>query len=124
MVTPDGGSLELDSYLDDKDTVEINRTSFFPNYDKHEFHTIPQPPFHKNFDLLTEDIQAKQEAGFTIYILAEQQKQLDRLRAILDEGQRTKDEGQRTKDYRKIWDENGLKIVKKGKTFNILGLQF
>ncbi len=66
------------------DTIEINQKSFFPTYDKREFHTIPQPPFHKNFDLLAEDIHAKQEAGYTIYILAEQQKQLDRLRSILE----------------------------------------
>ncbi|MCQ2325277.1 MAG: transcription-repair coupling factor [Paludibacteraceae bacterium] len=84
VVTPNGDSLELDSYLDDKDTIEINQKSFFPTYDKREFHTIPQPPFHKNFDLLAEDIHAKQEAGYTIYILAEQQKQLDRLRSILE----------------------------------------
>ncbi len=65
-------------------TIEINQKSFFPNYDKREFHTIPQPPFHKNFDILAEDIHNKQEAGYTIYILAEQQKQLDRLRSILE----------------------------------------
>ena len=73
----------LDS-LDNQDTIEINQKSFFPTYDKREFHTVPQPPFHKNFDLLKEDIRQKQEAGYTVYILAEQQKQLDRLDAILE----------------------------------------
>ncbi len=79
---------------DTPSTIEMNTKSFFPTYTKREFHTIPQPPFHKNFDLFADDIRAKQEAGYTIFILAEQQKQLDRLRTILDEGQRTKDEGQ------------------------------
>ena len=87
-------SLDCLDALENLSTIEINTKSFFPTYTKREFHTVPQPPFHKNFDLLTEDIRAKQEAGYTIYILAEQQKQLDRLRAILDEGQRTKDEEQ------------------------------
>ncbi len=74
----------LPPYSPTPDTIEINVKSFFPTYDKREFHTVPQPPFHKNFDLLKEDIRQKQEAGYTVYILAEQQKQLDRLRSILD----------------------------------------
>ena len=81
---PSGGSVEFGEYISEQDTIEINVKSFFPTYDKREFHTVPQPPFHKNFDLLKEDIRQKQEAGYTVYILAEQQKQLDRLDAILE----------------------------------------
>ncbi len=79
--------LDILGNLDNLETIEINSKSFFPTYDKREFHTVPQPPFHKNFDLLAEDIHAKQEAGYQVFILAEQQKQLDRLQSILECGE-------------------------------------
>ena len=45
---------------------------------------MPQPVFHKQFDILTEDLRKHIEEGYTVYILAEQQKQLDRLKAIFE----------------------------------------
>ena len=65
-------------------TIEIGQKSYFPNHSKITFDTLPQPVFHKQFDLLTEDIRRHQEEGYKIYILAEQKKQLDRLEAILE----------------------------------------
>ena len=44
---------------------------------------MPQPVFHKQFDILTDDLKKHIEEGYKIYILAEQQKQLDRLKAIM-----------------------------------------
>jgi transcription-repair coupling factor (superfamily II helicase) len=67
----------------DKTTVEINEKSTFPTHSKIAFDTVPQPLFHKQFDLLTDDLHKHIEAGYHIYILAEQQKQLDRLKAIM-----------------------------------------
>jgi len=64
-------------------TIEIASKSTFATHSKITFDTMPQPIFHKQFDLLTEDIQKHREEGYTIYILAEQKKQLDRLEAIL-----------------------------------------
>ena len=53
-------------------------------YSKISFDTIPQPVFHKQFDILTEDLKKHIEEGYKIYILAEQTKQLDRLKAIFE----------------------------------------
>ena len=71
--------------LQERRTIEMAEKRYFPTHSKIAFDTLPQPVFHKQFDLLTEDIQKHQEEGYKIYILAEQKKQLDRLQAILGE---------------------------------------
>ena len=65
-------------------TIEIAEKSYFTTYSHIAFHTIPQPVFNKQFDLLTANLQEYKEKGYTIYILAEQKKQLDRLQAIVE----------------------------------------
>ena len=65
-------------------TIEINEKSSFPMHSKTAFETVPQPIFHKQFDLLTEDLKRHIDEGYKIYILAEQAKQLDRLKAIFE----------------------------------------
>ena len=47
------------------------------------FYISPQPLFHKNFDLLTQTLDDYLAQGYTIYILADSQKQIDRLKEIL-----------------------------------------
>jgi transcription-repair coupling factor (superfamily II helicase) len=47
-----------------------------------EFNTKPQPAFNRQFDLLIKDLQAHIGGGFSIYIFAEQAKQLERLHSI------------------------------------------
>ena len=47
-----------------------------------QFHTHPQPIFHKNFDLLISSFKQLQDEGTDIYILADSQKQTDRLESI------------------------------------------
>ncbi len=69
---------------DNNKTLELSEKSTFPTHSKIAFDTQPQPIFHKQFDLLTEDIQKHIEEGYKIYILAEQQKQLDRLKSIFE----------------------------------------
>ena len=64
-------------------TLEIAEQSSFTTHSKISFDTMPQPIFHKQFDLLTEDLKRHIDEGYKVYILAEQQKQLDRLKAIL-----------------------------------------
>jgi transcription-repair coupling factor (superfamily II helicase) len=78
------GRIRESESIDQRQTIEMAEKSTFREYTKIPFETIPQPIFHKQFDLLTEDIQKHQEEGYTIYILAEQKKQLDRLEAIFD----------------------------------------
>ena len=48
------------------------------------FSTAPQPIFHKNFDLLGKTFADYRSQGYTLYILADSQKQTDRLQAILE----------------------------------------
>lgn len=47
-----------------------------------EFHTSPQPSWHKNFDLISEDFRHYQTEGYTLHILSDSPKQLDRIEAI------------------------------------------
>ena len=65
-------------------TIEIAEKSTFPEYTKIEFETVPQPIFHKQFDILIDDLKKHIEDGYKIYVLAEQAKQLDRLAAIFE----------------------------------------
>ena len=49
------------------------------------FYTSPQPLFHKNFDLLRQSFADYLSKGYHLYVLADSQKQLDRLAAILED---------------------------------------
>ena len=50
-----------------------------------EFHTTPQPEWHKNFDLISQDFRHYQELGYTLHILSDSPKQLDRIEAIFED---------------------------------------
>ncbi|MCI1281201.1 MAG: transcription-repair coupling factor [Prevotella sp.] len=57
-------------------------------YDKEailKFNITPQPLFHKNFDLLKHSLEDYLQQGYKLYILADSQKQQQRLRDIFDE---------------------------------------
>jgi len=49
------------------------------------FNTTPQPAFNKNFDLLVSNMKEQSSDGFTNNILSDNEKQLERLRAIFSE---------------------------------------
>ncbi len=49
------------------------------------FSITPQPIFHKNFDLVTQTFTDYLSRGYTLYILADSQKQTDRLKAIFED---------------------------------------
>ncbi len=70
--------------LNNRKTIEIGEKSTFATHSKVSFDTVPQPIFHKQFDILTDDIKKHLDDGYKIYILAEQTKQLDRLKAIFE----------------------------------------
>ena len=70
--------------LEKKQTIELAEKSTFATHSKIAFDTVPQPIFHKQFDILTEDLKKHIKEGYKVYILAEQQKQLDRLKAIFE----------------------------------------
>lgn len=46
---------------------------------------LPQPSFHKNFELLIEDIEEKQNKGFDTWISFSTEKQKERLESIFEE---------------------------------------
>ena len=50
-----------------------------------EFNTSPQGIFHKNFDLIAENLQSLLVGHYKIYILSDSVKQTDRIAAIFDD---------------------------------------
>ena len=50
-----------------------------------EFHVAPQPLFHKNFDLIAEQLKDYQSKGYSIYIASDSKKQTDRIAAIFND---------------------------------------
>ena len=85
------GDERISGLVEQRTTIEFAEKSTFPTHSKIAFDTIPQPVFHKQFDLLTEDLKKHIAEGYKIYILAEQQKQLDRLKAIFEAQDNTPD---------------------------------
>ncbi|MBQ7531105.1 MAG: transcription-repair coupling factor [Paludibacteraceae bacterium] len=64
-------------------TIEIGSKSSYDTYTRIAFDTLPQPLFHKQFELLMQDMTEKLACGYTIYILSDHKKQTDRLSAIM-----------------------------------------
>ncbi len=63
--------------------IELKASSLIPNpYSLIQFNTHPQPVFHKNFDLLIDAFKKLQNDDTDLYILADSQKQTDRLESI------------------------------------------
>ena len=80
--------IDVDSVLQkiaQSSTIEINQRSSFDSHEIIHFDTLPQPTFNKNFDLLIDDLKQRISDGYKIYILADQVKQTDRLKAIFDD---------------------------------------
>lgn len=50
-----------------------------------DFHTAPQPLYHKNFDLLSESAHHFLDDGYTLYILSDSEKQQKRLAHIFED---------------------------------------
>jgi transcription-repair coupling factor (superfamily II helicase) len=62
-------------------TVEFGYKPHFASFEI-EFNTKSQPAFNRQFDLLIKDLKAHENAGYAIYLFAEQVKQLERLNSI------------------------------------------
>jgi len=50
-----------------------------------EFHTRPQPAFNRQFDLLIRDLKSWEAKKYTIYLFAENPRQLERLHTIFED---------------------------------------
>jgi transcription-repair coupling factor (superfamily II helicase) len=70
--------------LQQKILVEFGYKPHFANSEI-ELNTKPQPAFNRQFDLLIKDLKSHEGAGYSIYIFAEQVKQLERLHSIFSD---------------------------------------
>ena len=65
--------------------IEFGHRPSAPDFTALQFHITVQPFFHKNFDLLTKSFEDYLLQGYQIYILADSQKQNERLKDIFAE---------------------------------------
>ncbi|MBB3187874.1 transcription-repair coupling factor [Microbacter margulisiae] len=73
---------EMDDKIAPFRTIEIGNQISMSVTAKIEFNTSLQPPFHKNFDLVSQHFLHKQEEGYRIFVCSDSKKQHDRLAAI------------------------------------------
>ena len=66
-------------------TIEFGHRPLRDANAKISFAIVPQPLFHKNFDMLKKSLEDYQLSGNKIYILADSQKQQERLKEIIGE---------------------------------------
>ncbi len=66
-------------------TVEFGGQSVLCAEDTIDFNVSPQPLFHKNFDLIAEQLRDYQSKGYSIYIASDSKKQTDRIAAIFED---------------------------------------
>lgn len=66
-------------------TIEMATKSYYADCTIIRWDVVPQPVFNKQFELLLDDMVEKQKAGYRLYILSDQKKQTDRLKAIFDQ---------------------------------------
>jgi transcription-repair coupling factor (superfamily II helicase) len=72
--------------------IEYGKQFYYPADGKFEYSVSPQPSFNKNFDLLFKTLTENAEKGFRNILLADNQKQAERLKAILEEIQKKRTE--------------------------------
>ena len=66
-------------------TLELGKKSYFGNIPAFSFESRPQPSFHKDFNLLNNDLTENQARGYTVFIASDSLKQLNRLETIFAE---------------------------------------
>lgn len=65
--------------------VEFGSRPFSKDMPTVVFHSSPQPLFHKNFDLVSDNFRKMEEDGYHIYVLSDSERQTERLRNIFDD---------------------------------------
>ena len=78
-------SKSFTSNLKKRKIIEFGKRSFLSTAFKIDFKNKPQPPFHKNFELLASYLGKLQHEGFNIFIFSNSEKQLERLTTIFEE---------------------------------------
>ncbi|MFB6317752.1 transcription-repair coupling factor [Saccharicrinis sp. FJH54] len=79
----DTGSFK--SSLEGFDLFILGNSPFGKDNIQVDYNFTPQPFFHKNFDLLFDDLKQKKTDGYKIFILSNSDKQIERLRAIFED---------------------------------------
>ena len=93
--------------VESRQTIEFGEKSAFDNFTRIQYNTQPQPSFNKNFEVLADDLKQRIADGYTIYILADQRKQLDRMASVLEDIKFTPVEG----TLHEGWIDHELKTV-------------
>lgn len=62
--------------------IELYEKSYFHTKSEIRFNTSPQPIFHKNFDLVADNLKKALNEGYRLYMLSDSVKQTDRIAAI------------------------------------------
>ena len=62
--------------------MEWGEKAYFQSKSTIKFNTSPQPIFHKNFDLVSENLKKWLHDGYKLYMLSDSVKQTDRIAAI------------------------------------------
>lgn len=75
---------EIENYLRSTRHWEL-RTSHLEAATKVKFDTVPQPIFHKDLDLAENTLAEYRDKGYTIYMLADDKRQTERLETIFKE---------------------------------------
>ena len=65
--------------------IEISEKTYFPSTTVIEFNTSPQPIFHKNFELIADNLKKGIAEGYQLYILSDSTKQTDRIAAVFND---------------------------------------
>jgi len=65
--------------------IEWNVSSYFKTKTEINFNTSPQPIFHKNFDLVANNLKQGIADGYELFILSDSVKQTDRIKSIFDD---------------------------------------
>ena len=65
--------------------IEWGEKAVFKHKTTVSFNTSPQPIFHKNFDLVADNLKKWTNDGYKIYILSDSTKQTDRIAAIFSD---------------------------------------
>ncbi len=73
---------EQDKFEKSNVVIDLHNETPNTNLQTIQFATRPQPSFNRQFDLLIKNLTGFEEQGYTIYIFAEQPKQLERLYSI------------------------------------------
>ncbi|HLP04938.1 MAG TPA: CarD family transcriptional regulator, partial [Paludibacter sp.] len=73
---------ELAAQMQKYRVLEWGEKSYFRAKSEIRFNTSPQPVFHKNFDLVSDNLKKQSADGYKLYIFSDSVKQTDRIAAI------------------------------------------